>query len=139
MIAARLAIAALLALALTGCWALWQRGNAALARVDAITLTANTAAAELRAQRQLARDNADAANHLADALQSAHLALAARQRAATEVYRHDPIAKNWADQRLPDAVARLLERPQLDAAGYRQHLSGVVSLPAERPASGDPR
>lgn len=139
MIAARLAIAALLALALTGCWALWQRGNAALARVDAITLTANTAAAELRAQRQLARDNADAANHLADALQSAHLALAARQRAATEVYRHDPIAKNWADQRLPDAVVRLLERPQLDAAGYRQHLPGVVSLPAERTASGDPR
>lgn len=137
MIAARLAIAVLLAL--TGCWALWQRGNAALARVDAITLTANTTAAELRIQRQQARDNADAAGQLAEALQSAHLALATRQHAATEVYRHDPIAKNWADQRLPDAVARLLERPQLDATGYRQHLPGVVPLPAQRPATDDPR
>lgn len=139
MIAARLAIATLLALALTGCWALWQRGNAALARVDAITSTANTTAAELKTQRQQARDNANAAGHLADALQSAHLALAARQRATIEVYRHDPITQNWADQRLPDAVARLLERPQLDAAGYRQHLPGAVPLPAQRPATDDPR
>ncbi|MBD8682812.1 LysB family phage lysis regulatory protein [Pseudomonas sp. CFBP 13719] len=63
-------------------------------------------------------------------------ALAARQRQLETLTRENTALRHWADQPLPDAAARLRQRPALTGAdAYRDWLSGRDPL---HPASNSP-
>ncbi|MBD8594746.1 LysB family phage lysis regulatory protein [Pseudomonas sp. CFBP 8758] len=97
---------------------------------------ADRAAAEVIGLRDVLRDERASQVSLRLMQNDLRTALAARQRQLETLTRENTALRHWADQPLPDAAARLRQRPALTGAdAYRQWLSGRDPL---HPASDSP-
>lgn len=97
---------------------------------------ADRAAAEVIGLRDVLRDERASQVGLRLMQNDLRTALAARQRQLETLTRENTALRHWADQPLPDAAARLRQRPALTGAdAYRDWLSGRDPL---HPASDSP-
>lgn len=97
---------------------------------------AERAAAEVIGLRNVLRDERASQMGLRLMQNDLRTALAARQRQLETLTRENTALRHWADQPLPDAAARLRQRPALTGAdAYRDWLSGRDPL---HPASDSP-
>lgn len=78
----------------------------------------------------LANDNNRAQAELRQQMADTGSLLSTRENTIARLYRENAALKKWADDRLPDDVIRLLQRPTINGgAAYRAWLSETERLP----------
>lgn len=101
------------------------RADMALQALAAARTEAERTAAEVAGLRDVLRDERASQVGLRLMQNDLRTALAARQRQLETLTRENTALRHWADQPLPDAAARLRQRPALTGAdAYRDWLSG---------------
>ena len=112
------------------------RADMALQALAAARTEAERTAAEVAGLRDVLRDERASQVSLRLMQNDLRTALTARQRKLETLTRENTALRHWADQPLPDAAARLRQRPALTGAdAYRQWLSGRDAL---HPAGDSP-
>jgi len=105
------------------------RADMALQALAAARTEAERTAAEVAGLRDVLRDERASQVSLRLMQNDLRTALTARQRKLETLTRENTALRHWADQPLPDAAARLRQRPALTGAdAYRQWLSGRDAL-----------
>lgn len=101
------------------------RADMALQALAAARTEAERTAAEVAGLRDVLRDERASQVGLRLMQNDLRTALAARQRQLETLTRENTALRHWAEQPLPDAAARLRQRPALTGAdAYRDWLSG---------------
>lgn len=101
------------------------RADMAQQALAAARTEAERTAAEVAGLRDVLRDERVSQVNLRLMQNDLRTALAARQRQLETLTRENTALRHWADQPLPDAAARLRQRPALTGAdAYRDWLSG---------------
>jgi len=102
-----------------------DRAELALQEAEATRTEAERTAAEVAGLRDVLRDERASQVHLRLMQNDLRTALATRQRQLETLTRENTALRHWAEQPLPDAAARLRQRPALTGAdAYRDWLSG---------------